>query len=341
MVDVKENLREELKSKRASVDDPFTPTAIGEYSLKKLLGKGSFGNVYLATNKLGQLIAIKEIHSETDSKSLQRIHNEISILKAIKHPNVINLYEVIQDSSDRFFLVMEYCTGGDLLQYLKRKRTLHEFEVQEIVYQVARGLEALYKQNIMHRDIKLQNLLISKEGEKITIKIADFGLARYTTGYASTYCGTLPYMAPEVIQGYSYIDKSRLKYSTKAELWSLGITIYILLSGRLLLKPTPLTFTDAANTNKDIECRLDKLGVTNECKDLLKKLLVLDYKQRMDKIEFFSHPFVKTTPENYKNRITIEADKTLLKHINHDKSVDDDISLTSSESETVFYSSHQ
>eukprot|EP00826_Nyctotherus_ovalis_P041528 TRINITY_DN419_c0_g1_i1.p1 TRINITY_DN419_c0_g1~~TRINITY_DN419_c0_g1_i1.p1 ORF type:complete len:203 (-),score=54.98 TRINITY_DN419_c0_g1_i1:469-1077(-) len=193
---------EEFKGKKLKVvEDPFTPTEIGQYRLMKLLGKGSFGDVYMATNKHGLLVALKEIRSKTDAKSLLRIHNEISILQAVKHPNVIELYEVLQDSSNRIFLATEYCSGGDLLNFLKIKKTFNELEVQKIVYQVAQGLEAIYKLNIMHRDIKLQNLLVSETAGQISIKIADFGLARYATGYASTYCGTLPYMAPEVVKG--------------------------------------------------------------------------------------------------------------------------------------------
>lgn len=193
---------EELKGKELKVvEDPFAPTEIGQYRLLRLLGKGSFGNVYMAVSKLGRFVALKEIRSKTDAKSLLRIHNEISILQAVKHQNVIELYEVLQDSSSRIFLATEYCSGGDLLNFLKIKKTFNELEVQKIVYQVAQGLEAIYKLNIMHRDIKLQNLLVSENAGQVSIKIADFGLARYATGYASTYCGTLPYMAPEVVKG--------------------------------------------------------------------------------------------------------------------------------------------
>jgi len=204
MVDTKKDLKEELKGKRIRVENPFTPTRIREYQLLRLLGKGSYGNVYMATNKQEQLIALKEIQAKGDSKSLRRIKNEIEILKAVKHLNIIELYEVIQDT-DRIFLATEYCDGGDLSRYLKQKITLNELEVQDIVYQIAKGLKALYKSNIMHRDIKPQNLLVSNAEGKLTIKIADFGLARYSTGYASTYCGTLSYMAPEVLQGYIYL----------------------------------------------------------------------------------------------------------------------------------------
>lgn len=201
MKDTTTDPKEELKGKRVRVEDPFTPTRIGKYCLTKLLGKGSFGSVYLASNKEGKVVVLKEIRSEDDPKNLLRIQTEVDILKAVKHPNVIELHEVIQDSSQRIFLATEYCSGGDLSQYLKCKKTLNELEVQKVVHHVAEGLKALYKLNIMHRDIKLQNLLISCNGSKTMVKIADFGLARYSTGYASTYCGTLYYMAPEIIQG--------------------------------------------------------------------------------------------------------------------------------------------
>eukprot|EP00826_Nyctotherus_ovalis_P020356 TRINITY_DN16389_c0_g3_i2.p1 TRINITY_DN16389_c0_g3~~TRINITY_DN16389_c0_g3_i2.p1 ORF type:complete len:278 (-),score=37.41 TRINITY_DN16389_c0_g3_i2:379-1122(-) len=190
--------KEEMKD--IQFDSFFTPTKIGDYQLLKLIGKGSFGNVYMAVNKFGKTVALKEIKNNTDAKGLKRIQNEISILTAIKNPNVIELYDVIQDAS-RIFLSTEYCQGGDLLKLLKARRRLEELEVQEIVHQLGLGLKELYRRNIMHRDIKLQNILVA-DPESLAVKIADFGLARYAAGYASTYCGTLPYMAPEVIQGY-------------------------------------------------------------------------------------------------------------------------------------------
>lgn len=336
MTGISQGPKEELKGKRLNVEDPFTPTTIGNYHLMKLLGKGSFGEVYLATNKQGKTFALKEIKSKTDSKSLLRVRNEISILKAVKHPNVIELHEVIQDSSSRIFLVTEYCSGGDLLQYLKRKKTLKELEVQKVAHQVAKGLEALYKLDIMHRDIKLQNLLISSKGGKTTIKIADFGLARYATGYASTCCGTLAYMAPEVIHGSHY--------KVNAELWSFGVALYVLLSGKLLFKPKSQIqiFADMENMKELIDYRLSKLKISEQCKDLLKQLLVPDYKKRMDKVQFFSHPFVKTTPEDYKNEIMGKVEKPVSKHVSFGESAEEtDSSMSSPESETVFYSSHK
>lgn len=195
------DLKEELKGKRIRLEDPFTPTSIGGYHLLRLLGKGSFGKVYMATDKLGKVFAVKEINYVTETKILKRIQNEIEILKVLDHPNIIKLHDVIKDSESKIYLITEYCAGGDLVQYLKRKKVLGELEVQRIVHQVGAGLEELYKKKIMHRDIKLQNLLLANDKDELHIKIADFGLARYTTSYASTICGTLHYMAPEILRG--------------------------------------------------------------------------------------------------------------------------------------------
>lgn len=147
-------------------------------------------------------MAIKELQlSGTEERDRRRVYNEVKILKDITHENVVRMHDVVE-TSQAVYIVMEYCQGGDLAQYVKTKKQLDEYEVQEIVHQVAQGLKELYRKDIMHRDIKLQNLLRSTEGATVKIKIADFGLARYATGYASTVCGTLPYMAPEVIKGY-------------------------------------------------------------------------------------------------------------------------------------------
>ena len=135
-----------------------------------------------------------------DARSKKRICNETKILHDVRHNNIIEMFEVIE-SVDSVNIVMEYCQGGDLLQYLKKKKQLDEYEIQGIIHQIAQGLKELYRKEIIHRDIKLQNILISSDGPSPVIKIADFGLARYALSYASTICGTLPYMAPEIIKG--------------------------------------------------------------------------------------------------------------------------------------------
>lgn len=114
--------------------------------------------------------------------------------------------------------------------------------------------------------------------------------------------------------------------------------MYVLLAGRFLFKPTPQKFADTEYLAQRIEEKLDKLKITDQCKDLLKQLLVLDCKKRIDKVKFFSHPFVKTPPESYKDGTKAKLDKSS-KHVNYKE--DSDSSMTSSETETVFYSSHQ
>jgi len=180
------------------------PEKIGEYKLLKLVGKGAFGNIFEAKNKSGKLVAIKELQATTDSKEAKRIQNEILVLKTAKHKNIVELYDVFTaPSTGSFYLVMEYCTAGDLRKYQKSKGNLNEFEVQEIIFQIADGLKELYSKKIMHRDLKLENILrtTNEKGDTI-IKIADFGLSRFVSSYAKTICGTLFYMAPEIIQGY-------------------------------------------------------------------------------------------------------------------------------------------
>ena len=155
----------------------------------------------VAKSKTGKIVALKELKAASlEAKDMKRIHNEIEILKEVKHENIVEMYEIIE-TPEACYIVMEYCQGGDLHQYVKEKKQLDEYEVQSIVYQIAQGLKMLYRKDIMHRDIKLQNLLRSTTDTSPTIKIADFGLARYVPNYASTICGTLPYMAPEMLKG--------------------------------------------------------------------------------------------------------------------------------------------
>ncbi len=145
-------------------------------------------------------MAVKELKiGSIGAKERSKINNEIKILKTLKHTNIIELYDVVE-TSNMVCIVMEYCQGGDLREYLGKRKRLDEYEVQDIVYQVAQGLTELYRKDIIHRDIKLQNLLRRTDESPTVVKIADFGLARYAPAYASTVCGTLPYMAPEILK---------------------------------------------------------------------------------------------------------------------------------------------
>jgi serine/threonine protein kinase len=152
-------------------------TQLGLYKIGKMLGKGAFGRVNLGLHRLTRrLIAIKAINMEymKDESSKKKMSNEISILKMLRHPNVVKLLETF-DTDKHHLIVMELCPGGDLLNYVRKRRKLNEKYAKFVFKQIMEGLSYLHANGVVHRDIKLDNILLDGHGN---IKIADFGVSK-------------------------------------------------------------------------------------------------------------------------------------------------------------------
>lgn len=153
------------------------PTTLDFYKFKKLIGKGAFGKVTLATHKLtGKDVAIKTFEKSymKDDFSRKKVFQEVYILKKIHHSNIIRLLEVFE-SAKHFFIVMEYAGSGDLLHYVKKKKRLNEEEALYIFKQILYGLGHCHCRSVLHRDIKLDNVLLDNEKG---VKICDFGVSK-------------------------------------------------------------------------------------------------------------------------------------------------------------------
>ncbi|XP_042298280.1 serine/threonine-protein kinase ULK2 isoform X3 [Sceloporus undulatus] len=236
-------------------------------------------------------VAIKSINKKNLSKSQLLLGKEIKILKELQHENIVALYDV-QELPNSVFLVMEYCNGGDLADYLQAKGTLSEDTIRVFLQQIAAAMRILHSKGIIHRDLKPQNILLSYANRRkaslsgIRIKIADFGFARYLQSnmMAATLCGSPMYMAPEVIMSQHY--------DAKADLWSIGTVIYQCLVGKPPFQ---------ANSPQDLRMFYEKNrnlipSVPRETSaylaDLLLGLLQRNQKDRMDFEAFFNHPFL-------------------------------------------------
>ncbi len=183
-----------------SQNGEFPETTLEYYKMVKLIGKGAFGKVALAIHKLtGKYVAIKTIEKDhlKDEFSRRKVLREIYIMKKIKHVNVIRLLEVFE-SAKQVLMVMEYAGGGDLLHYVRQKKYLTEAEARPIFRQVVYGLAHIHSRNVLHRDIKLDNILLDGEGG---VKICDFGVSKIIDKHKSIndQCGTPAYIAPEII----------------------------------------------------------------------------------------------------------------------------------------------
>lgn len=234
-----------------------------------LLGSGSYGNVYLSLNvKEQREYAIKKLNKAIIKEKLgnfQSILKEIDIHSQLIHPNIIRLYSYYEDN-EYFYLIMDNTQEGNLYQLLKRKKQFNEKEAFSYFIQAAKAVHFLHGHNYIHRDIKPENLLINND---IEIKLCDFGLCNNNSiGNRSTFCGTLEYMAPEIISENSY-DKA-------VDIWSLGILLYELTNGKT---PFKINLQNLRNQTHLLSFINNK--ISNQCKDLIQKMLCINPRKRI------------------------------------------------------------
>ncbi|KXX73106.1 Serine/threonine-protein kinase ppk16 [Madurella mycetomatis] len=196
--------------------------SVGNYTLGRLIGKGSFGKVYLATHRLtnGSKVVLKSANKD-DSNLAREIHHH----RQFVHPHIARLYEVIVTET-LVWLVLEYCPGDELYNYLLKHGKLPVDKVQRIFAQLVGAVCYVHQQSCVHRDLKLENILLDKHEN---VKLCDFGFTREYEGkanYLQTFCGTICYSAPEMLKGEKYAGE-------KVDVWSLGVILYALLCGEL------------------------------------------------------------------------------------------------------------
>lgn len=207
-----------------------------KYELGRLLGQGTFAKVYFARNiKSGQSVAIKVIDKEKVLKVglMDQIKREISVMKLVKHPFIVQLYEVLATKTKIYFVV-EYCKGGELFNKVAKGK-LKEEVARKYFQQLISAIDFCHSRGVYHRDLKPENLLLDENGN---LKVSDFGLSalaesKRQDGLLHTTCGTPAYVAPEVINRKGYDG-------AKADIWSCGVVLYVLLAGYLPFHDTNL-----------------------------------------------------------------------------------------------------
>ncbi|XP_039003142.1 CBL-interacting protein kinase 2-like [Hibiscus syriacus] len=200
-----------------------------KYEMGRLLGQGNFAKVYHGRNiETGQSVAVKVIQKDKVSKvgMIDQTKREISAMSLVKHPNILELYEVMATKTKIYF-VMEYAKGGELLQKVLKGK-LREDVSRKYFQQLISAVDFCHTQGVYHRDLKLENLLIDENG---ALKVSDFGLSalaesKHQDMLLHTTCGTPAYVAPEVIHRKGYDG-------AKADVWSCGVVLYALLAGSL------------------------------------------------------------------------------------------------------------
>ncbi|XP_073668619.1 serine/threonine-protein kinase ULK1 isoform X2 [Paramisgurnus dabryanus] len=267
-----------------------------EFSRKDLIGHGAFAVVFKGRNreKHDWEVAVKCINKKNLAKSQTLLGKEIKILKELKHENIVALHD-FQETASSVYLVMEYCNGGDLADYLHSKGTLSEDTIRVFLQQIAGAMRVLQGKGIIHRDLKPQNILLShpagrkSHSNNTCIKIADFGFARYLQNnmMAATLCGSPMYMAPEVIMSQNY--------DAKADLWSIGTIVFQCLTGKAPFQASsPQDLRLFYEKNKTLSPNIPR-ETSSHLRHLLLGLLQRNHKDRMDFDEFFKHPFLEAS----------------------------------------------
>ncbi|WJX92387.1 non-specific serine/threonine protein kinase [Trifolium repens] len=269
---------------------PTMTRLVGDYILGPRIGSGSFAVVWRSRHRnSGLIVAIKEIDkTQLSPKVRDNLIKEISILSTIHHPNIIQLFEVIQ-TNDRIYLVLEYCGGGDLSAYINRYGRVSESVARHFMRQLGAGLQVLQEKNLIHRDLKPQNLLLATTSATPLMKIGDFGFARSLTPLqlADTLCGSPYYMAPEIIQSQ--------KYDAKADLWSVGAILYQLVVGKPPFdgnSQLQLFQNILASTELHFPPTILK-ALHPDCVDLCRSLLRRNPDERLTFKAFFDHNFLQ------------------------------------------------
>lgn len=273
------------KSSINNVDQNNTKSTwkLSNFDIGRPLGRGKFGNVYLAREKETKfVIALKvmfkeQIHSNSVEHQVRR---EIEIQSHLRHPNILRLYGYFHDES-RIYLILEYAPKGTLFKFMQEQpnNRLSEQITAGYIKSLAKALIYLHERNVIHRDIKPENLLLGNNGE---LKIADFGWSVHEPNSArTTICGTLDYLPPEMV-----LNKPHTKH---VDLWSLGVLCYELLAGEPPFQAKEYDTTYRKITKLELKIP-DTISMPAQ--HLIKKLLVVNPENRLPLDKVVVHPWI-------------------------------------------------
>jgi calcium-dependent protein kinase len=282
-----------------------------EYTFGKTLGTGAFGQVRLAIHKATkQTRAVKIIPKA--KVDIELLVNEISVLSKLSHPNIMQLYEIFDDNTN-IYIVSEYCKGGELFDIISNRGNFSEKDACIIMKQLMSAICYSHQNNIVHRDLKPENILMDNDNNDLTIKIIDWGCAQTikTTKQSNKADGTAYYIAPEVLKG---------EYNEKCDIWACGVIFYILLCGY-----------PPFNGETDDEIYLDVLKgefefpeedwseVSDEAKNLIKKMLTKDVNKRISALDSMQDPWFKKfeAKETYDKKLAKNVLKNMKKFKKH------------------------
>ena len=284
------------------------------YKYGKLLGKGAFGKVNLCLHTLtGRLVAIKSINKTKiiSERQKKKINIETNIMKTLSNSNYIVKFYETYETKKHICIVMEYICAGDLLSYIRKRSKLNENIAKYIFKQIILALQYIHNNNIVHRDIKLDNILIDLDNK---IKICDFGVSKIINSNDKMFeqCGTPTYIAPEILRNKGY-------EGFKVDVWSSGVVLYAMLSGTVPFKGNDLNELN----NLILKGKFNDINdISVEAKNLIKNILEVDPKKRLSINEILCHPWLINVDcdNNINYNLFTNAERILLAKSNVDYS---------------------
>ncbi|GAA5952414.1 hypothetical protein JCM8115_003595 [Rhodotorula mucilaginosa] len=265
------------------------------YEVREQIGKGSFAVVRKGVRRSdGMMVAIKIIQRARfahNPKTVEMIEREVGIIQTLEHRFCVRCYDYFEDDQ-RIWLVLEYVDGGDLLEYVMKRRGLKESEVREIALMICEAVAYLHSRGITHRDLKPENLLLTR-GEHPVCKVTDFGLAKMVDDQTRllTMCGTPTYLAPEVILN----PNPAAGYSSIVDAWSIGVVLWCCLTNQTPFDETESEPLALRMRSRQVDMSVPQsLGVSDVAIDFLRKLLNPDPRFRMSCSQALKHPWLIT-----------------------------------------------
>ncbi|TMS36495.1 hypothetical protein L596_003645 [Steinernema carpocapsae] len=284
----------ELRSARS--ESPFPGYCFRHYQFGREVGRGNFATVFLARHMVAKVVvAIKVVDkSSLSDDNSRKLQSELRVLQAVHHTHIIKLYEIIE--TDRHvFLVTEFARNGELYDFLIRRGRLDEDDARLFFQQISSAIMYCHAKRIVHRDIKTENILLNRNNEvklngKIDLFYLDFGFSVFQqpNEKLSTWCGSPPYAAPELLIGKEYDG-------FKADVWSLGVVLYILVTGGFPFPGRSMTKLKKAIFNTPLRI---PFWVSVECSDLIRRMLVVDPSKRISMSSVIQHKWFVTRMPN-------------------------------------------